>query len=129
MSTWTEDELDRIGRAGELHVAGLRADDTLRTLVIIWQVRVGDELYIRSVNGSDAAWFRGTQLRGLGRIESGGVSKDVVFTRDDAKDSEIDAAYRAKYGTGSAVRSITSPLAATTTLRVDPRGERGSRDD
>jgi len=121
MSTWAGNELDRIGTAGELRVAGRRADDSLRKLVIIWQVRVGDDIYVRSVNGPDAAWFRGTQIRGEGRIESGGVSKDVVFIRDDSRDTEIDAAYRAKYGTGSAVDHITSALATQTTLRVDPR--------
>ena len=121
MSTWTEDELSRIGRAGELRIAGLRSDGTLRNLVIIWQVRVGDDIYVRSVNGPDAAWFKGTQLRGEGRIESGGVGKDVTFTRDDSKDAEIDAAYRSKYGNGSPVQRITSALATGTTLRVEPR--------
>lgn len=121
MSTWTDEELDRIGDASELRIAGRREDDTLRKLVIIWQVRVGDDIYVRSVNGQDAAWFRGTQVRGEGHIESGGISKDVVFTRDDSKDAEVDAAYRAKYGTGSPVRSITSPTATSTTIRVEPR--------
>jgi hypothetical protein len=120
MAAWTADELSAIGRAGELRIAGRRADDSLRKLVIIWQVRVGDDIYVRSVNGPDAAWFRGTQLRGEGRIESGGVTKDVTFTRDDSKDVEINAAYWAKYGTGSAVRAINSALATSTTLRVDP---------
>ncbi len=121
MTAWTADELDKIGRAGELRIAGRRADDSLRKLVIIWQVRVGDDIYVRSVNGPDAAWFRGTQARGEGRIESGGISKDVVFTRDDTQDAEIDDAYSAKYGTGSSVRAITSTLASSTTLRLDPR--------
>jgi len=120
MTDWTDDELDRIGRADELRVAGRRSDGTLRRLVIIWQVRVDDSVYIRSVNGPDAAWFRGTQVLGEGRIESGGVAKDVVFTRDDSVDDRIDEAYRRKYGSGSAVRSITSALASSTTLRVDP---------
>ena len=121
MSNWTPDELDRIGNAEELRIAGRLADGSLRKLVIIWQVRVGDDIYVRSVNGPDAAWFRGTQIRGEGRIESGGVSKDVVFTRDDSQDAEIDAAYRAKYGTGSPVIAIISPTATSTTMRVDPR--------
>ncbi|TXN28345.1 DUF2255 family protein [Lacisediminihabitans profunda] len=121
MSGWTADELSRIGKAGELRIAGRRADGTLRTLVIIWQVRVGDDIYVRSVNGPGAAWYRGTQELGEGHIESGGISKDVTFTSDDSKDAEIDAAYRAKYGNGSPVRAITSATATSTTLRVDPR--------
>jgi hypothetical protein len=120
MTTWTNDELTRIGDADELRIAGCRADGTLRKLVIIWQVRVGDELYVRSVNGPDAAWFRGTQLTGEGRIESGGVAKDVVFIRDDTVDAEVDAAYRAKYGSSIHVDAITNALATSTTLRVEP---------
>jgi hypothetical protein len=120
MSAWTEDELSRIGKASELQIAGRRTDDSLRKLVVIWQVRVGDDIYVRSVNGPDAAWFKGTQIRGEGHIESAGVGKDVVFTRDTSKDAEIDIAYRSKYGTGSSVQSITSQIATSTTLRVDP---------
>ncbi|OZF25795.1 hypothetical protein CH296_26780 [Rhodococcus sp. 14-2496-1d] len=121
MTEWKSAELDAVGRAGELRIAGRRKDGTLRKLIIIWAVRVNDSLYVRSVNGPDAAWFRGTQSAGEGRIESGGVTKDVMFVRDDSVDEEIDAAYRRKYGSGSAVRAITSDLAISTTLRVDPK--------
>jgi hypothetical protein len=120
MSDWNEDELHRVADAGEMRIAGRRADGILRRPVIIWHVRVDDSLYVRSVRGPDAAWFRGTQIRGEGHIDSGGVSKDVTFIRDDTKDAEIDQAYSAKYGTGSAVRSITSATATSTTLRVEP---------
>ena len=58
-SGWTTDQLDRIGDAQELRIAGRRRDGSLRKPVIVWMVRVGDDLYTRSVNGSDAAWFRG----------------------------------------------------------------------
>jgi len=47
--------------------------------VIIWVVRDGDELYVRSANGRDSAWFRGVQVRHEGRIWAGGVEKDVTF--------------------------------------------------
>ena len=49
MSTWTENALARIGAAGELRIAGTRADGTLRNPVIIWGVRVGNEFFVRSV--------------------------------------------------------------------------------
>ena len=117
---WTTDELVRVGRAGELRVAGRKRDGSLRKLVIIWSVRVGDSIYIRSVNGPDAAWFRGTRIRNEGRIVAGGVTKDVAFSRVDDLNDDIDAAYRHKYGDGSAVRAITSDTASSTTLRVDP---------
>lgn len=121
MATWSDDDLERIGRAGEWRVAGRRQDGTLRKLVIIWGVRVGDSLYVRSVNGPDAGWFRGTQVLGEGQIEVDGVPYEVSFVPDAERSDEIDDAYRRKYGTGSSVRAINAAKAAATTLRVDPR--------
>ena len=46
MTTWTSTELNRIGKAEELQIASLRRDGTLRKPVIIWAVRVGDDLYM-----------------------------------------------------------------------------------
>jgi len=120
MKAWTEAELDAIDRADELRVAGERADGSLRKLVVVWQVRVGDDVYIRSVRGPSGGWYRGVRDQDRGRIESGGVTKDVAFERDSSHDAEIDAAYRAKYGRGSSVDAITTPTAKETTLRVSP---------
>jgi hypothetical protein len=121
MATWSDDELEHIGRAGEWRVAGRRRDGTFRKLVIIWGVRVGDALYVRSVNGPDAAWFRGTQVLGEGQIEVDGVFHDVTFVPEAALGDDIGDAYRRKYGSGSSVRAINAATAAGTTLRVDPR--------
>lgn len=121
MSAWTADEIARLARTDELDIAGRRGDGSLRRPVIIWMVTLGTELYVRSVNGADASWFRGTQVSGLGHISAGGVEKDVAFTRVTELDDELDAAYHAKYSRwSSAVARITSATARTTTLRVDP---------
>lgn len=50
------------------------------------------------------------------------MTKDVTFVRDADRGAEVDAAYRAKYGSGSSVQYITAPAAAAPTLRVVPRG-------
>src|SRR5881409_2722702 len=98
MTGWTSDELTKIGAADELEIASLRRDDTLRDPTTIWVVRLGDDLYVRSVNGRTAAWFRGTQVHHEGRISAGGVEMDVTFVdADRGLDDEIDAAYRTKY--------------------------------
>jgi hypothetical protein len=125
MTTWTSDELNKIGTAEELRIASLRPDGTLRNPVIIWVVRHGDDLYVRSVNGRTAAWFRGIQARHEGRIWAGGVQKDVTFVEeaDPTLNDQIDAAYRTKYRRYAAniISSINSPAAGAATLRLVPR--------
>jgi hypothetical protein len=124
MTTWTNDELNRIGNAEELQIASLRADNTLHKPVIIWVVRTGDELYVRSVNGRTSAWFRGVQTRHEGHIQAGGVEKDVTFVEQDDSELEkqLDAAYSAKYKRyPSSVDHINSAAARTATIKLVPR--------
>jgi hypothetical protein len=124
MTAWTKDELTRIGNTEEVQVATRRRDDTLRKPVTVWVVPHGDSLYVRSVGGPGAAWFRGTQERHEGRIRAGGVEKDVTFT--DAVhdlDDEIDAAYRTKYRryAGRILNSVLTPQARSATIKLVPR--------
>jgi hypothetical protein len=121
--TWTPDELDRIDAEDELQIAARRRDGSLRNQVIIWVVRDDDELYVRSVDGPDAAWYRATHARHAGRVSAGGVEKDVAFeAAGGALDDRLDAAYRSKYRRYSenTLRAITSPQARSTTLRLLP---------
>src|SRR5512136_3028936 len=82
MTAWTSEELNKIGMAEELKIAALRADGTLRKPVIIWVVRVGDDLYVRSAYGRSSAWFRGVLVRHQGQIRAGGVEREVTFAEE-----------------------------------------------
>lgn len=99
MASWTSDELRKIEKADELDLSSLRRDDTLRSPVTMWVVRVDDNLYVRAVRGRTGAWFRGVLTRHAGRVRSGGVAKEVLFIEelDSAVNAQIDAAYREKY--------------------------------
>ena len=125
MTTWTSDELNKIGKAEELEIASLRGDGSLRKPVTIWVVRLGDDLYVRSVNGRTSAWFRGVQTRHEGHIRAGGVDKDVTFMEepDPNINEQIDAAYRTKYRryAASIISHITSPEARSATIKLAPR--------
>ena len=44
MTTWTREELDKVGATEELALAPLQGDGTQRKPVTIWVVRVGGEL-------------------------------------------------------------------------------------
>jgi hypothetical protein len=120
MTSWNAQDLAAIDADGELRVAADRPDGTVRASRIVWHVVVDGSLYIRSVRGTDGAWYRGVQRTGTGVIDAGGVHATVAFVRDDTHDDAIDAAYHAKYGNGTAVEHITSPTARATTLRVEP---------
>ena len=127
MCTWNPDELNQIAETDEMYIAARRRDGTDRKPVIVWMVRLGDDVYTRSVNGPEAAWFRGTRARREGHISFGGLDKHVMFVDIDADDpinDELDSAYRSKYRryTGP-VTSITSPLARSTTLKLVPQQE------
>jgi hypothetical protein len=122
MSGWTADELNQFDDTDAMHIAGRRGDGSLRTPVIVWMVRLGEDLYTRSVNGSDAAWFRGTRHTREGHISVGGIDKDVTFVdvaTDDPINADLDEAYGSKYRRYSGpVASITSSMARATTLKL-----------
>ena len=100
---FTPDELERVGGAEELRVSSVRPD------------------------GTDNPWFRRAVASGIGRIQAGGVDRDVSFTRIDADDAvvqqAVDAAYHAKYDShGPAiVGTVVGPVSHEATLRLDPR--------
>jgi hypothetical protein len=124
MTAWTTDELDEIEAADELELASLRPDGGLRNPTTIWVVRLGDDLYVRSVNGRASGWFRATQVRHEGRIRAGGVEKNVIFV-DGGGDvaDRIDDAYRTKYRRYSdgVVGTTITPEARAATLNLVPR--------
>lgn len=134
MTGWSPAELDAIDRTGEVDIATRRSDGTLRPARIVWIVRhrdaSSDAVYVRSVNGTTAAWYRGVQARHEGKLTAGRSQRDVMFVEagehvgDGTElDDALDAAYRAKYGRGPAVDHITAATARATTLWVIPARE------
>ncbi len=124
MTAWTTDELDKIDAADELEIASVRPDGTLRSPKTIWVVRVGDDLYVRSVNGRTSGWFGGTQVRHEGRIRAGGVEKDVTFVDVDVDVADrVDHAYHTKYRryAASIVDHTVTVEARSATLKLVPR--------
>jgi hypothetical protein len=123
MSGWTDEELEQIAKAEELQLASAKSDGALRKPVTIWVVRLGDDVYVRSVYGRSSHWFRGTEDRHEGHIRADGVDKDVRFMAagDDVND-EIDAAYRTKYQRydASIVDPLFTPEARAATLELVP---------
>ncbi|MCX5042679.1 DUF2255 family protein [Aldersonia sp. NBC_00410] len=123
---WPALEHATIAATGEWQIATARPDDTVRKSVIVWGVTDGDHVYVRSVNGIDALWFRHAHDRMHGELTAGTAHRGVEFVDIPADDSalqtRLDAAYRTKYrGSTSAVERITSPAARAATLQLLPR--------
>jgi hypothetical protein len=121
--TWTEADLGAAGTAVEWQIASRRADGSLRPWVIIWGVRSGDELYVRSAYGSDNPWYRRALVSGSGRIRAGSLERDVTFAdAEPVAHADIDAAYHAKYDHygASIVDTVVGPGAREVTLRLVP---------
>ncbi|MFG2075330.1 hypothetical protein SAMN05421874_12083 [Nonomuraea maritima] len=125
MPTWTSDEINRISTADELEVAPLGGDGARLRPVPIWVVRHDDGLYVRSYKGTDGRWYRAALTSSQGRIQAGGVDRDVTFVAetDPELNEQIDAAYRSKYHRygQNYVEAMVSSDARTTTLRLLPR--------
>jgi len=122
-TAWMSDELSKIGAAEELQIAPLRQDGSLRKPVTIWVVRHGDDLFVRSVNGRTAAWFRGAQVRHEAHVRAGDVDKDVVLVETNDLNDAIDTAYRTKYSryATNILNSDLTPQARAATLKLVPR--------
>jgi hypothetical protein len=125
MDAWTSDELEAIGTSEELRIASLQADGSLSRSTIIWVVRLGDDLYVRSYLGRGSNWFRRVQARHEGHIQAGGIDKDVTLVEvaDASINDELDAQYRAKYShhSQSVVESVMTPDARSASIKLVPR--------
>ncbi|KAB8140067.1 DUF2255 family protein [Chloroflexia bacterium SDU3-3] len=124
-SQWTLDDLQQIGAAVEIEIAGERGDGTLRKPVIIWVVRAKDGLYVRSYKGEGAAWFRGAKVRHQGKIWAGGQQHAATFVEvsDPQINDLVDEAYRGKYRRYGPqyIDAMTTPAVRATTLQIMPR--------
>lgn len=123
MASWTDEELRRIDQATELRISSRRQDGTDRPWVTIWVTTLDDAVYVRSANGPDAGWFPWALRSGVGRIDAGGVTKDVrLELADPAVREQLDHKLHLKYdryGPGP-IGAITGPDVLKTTLRITP---------
>jgi hypothetical protein len=123
VAAWTDDELNRFGRAEEIDISPRRPDGSLRAAVPVWVVRHGDRLFIRSaVKGRNARWYRTVEQTHEGSVAARRTARDVRFTAADrALDEALDGEYRRKYGRyGSIVDSCLTPEARATTVEITP---------
>jgi hypothetical protein len=117
MTTWTPEDLALLTGAESLV---LTAGDDDHPGVEIGMVLVGGELYVRAYRGVRSSWYQAAHKHSHGQIRVGAVARDVLLeTRDTRPASEIDAAYRNKYGQAAGALAARAEAHAAT-IRIDP---------
>jgi hypothetical protein len=117
---WSREELTGLADTQLIRVAGARHDGGLGPFVTVGPVLLGDEVVIRSLNGTGGAWYRAAIASGRGEVEVARTRVRVAFLPDLGREVEVDRALRARYGNDSGVRRMTSSPAREATLRVLP---------
>jgi len=119
--TFAETDLSAIAGAEEVRIETRAADGTVHT-TIIWIVEHDGQLYIRSVNGPGARWFReataDTSIALL--VEGRRYPAHVVPATDPASIEACSAGLRAKYKADYSLGSMLQDDTLPTTLRVVP---------
>jgi hypothetical protein len=123
MTVWTQDELQKIAEADDLHISPFRADGTTYgTPIWIWSVAVDGNLYVRAYNGQSSRWYQAAMRQKAGRVLAGGLTKEVAFEPVDADMSDrIDEAYRVKYRGSPYLTPMIGAHARAATMRIIPR--------
>lgn len=119
--TFEEGDLTAIARAEEVRIETRAADGTTHR-TIIWIVEHDGQLYIRSVNGPGARWFREATADTAIALLVGEQRREahVVPATDPASIDACSAGLKAKYKGDHSLASMLEAKTLPTTLRVVP---------
>jgi hypothetical protein len=126
--TFSQDDLAALAAEEEIRIeTRSAAGETHRT--IIWVVVADGVVYVRSVNGETARWYREALADPAVVIHVGGrrrstaapraIPARVVPASDPASVEACGAGFRAKYATDPALRTMLREHTLPTTLRVE----------
>lgn len=120
MASFTDQEIEQIASADDLHISPLREDGvTPGTPTWIWSVVVHGGLYVRAYNGVKSRWYKAARSRGKGRVTVAGLTRDVTFEPVDGPINDaIDEAYRRKYATSPYLTAMIGARAKAATVRI-----------
>jgi hypothetical protein len=89
----------------------------------VWPVVVDEGLYVRSYLGVTTGWYRGVVANPHQAIVLDDSDRDVLFefvSRTDPVNTDIDAAFLAKYEKYDYRDAMVEPAAIDATLRILP---------
>lgn len=117
--------LDYFTRTSTIHIATeLKAGGEVVTP--IWAVVVDGVPYMRSGYGATSKWYRRVRRTHHATFVDGRhrYPATVEPVTDEATKAKVDAAYRAKYGSGPSVDDVVAPNVRDFTLRIDLEEQR-----
>lgn len=119
--TFADADLSAVAQAEEVRIETRAADGTVHR-TIIWIVEQDGQLYIRSVNGPEARWFReATADTAIGlHVDGRRIDARVVPATDPASIEACSAGLRTKYQGDHSLGSMLEAHTLPTTLRVVP---------
>lgn len=126
MTSWSKDDLRKIGEGDDLHIAPFREDGkTYGTPTWVWSVVIDDALYVRGYNGQNSRWYQAAVRQKAGQIIAAGMTKEVTFEGVDGPvNDRIDDAYRARYRGSPYLSPMIGARARAATVRIMPHETR-----
>jgi len=98
MSDWTPEELTEINRTEEVEVTPADANGGPLQSVVMWAVTNGNEVFVRSVRGRKARWWRRATASARGTFTAGSVTREVAFEPvGEIQNQAVTDAYNHKY--------------------------------
>ena len=119
--TFAADVVAAIAAADEIRIETSAPDGTVHR-TIIWIVTNGNDVYVRSVNGPEARWFREATATGDVALHVDGrrIPARVESAADADGIAACSAGLEAKYKGDYSLASMLEPDTLPTTLRVVP---------
>ncbi|MGP4021266.1 nitroreductase/quinone reductase family protein [Saccharopolyspora sp. 5N708] len=114
--------LEHLADVPEITIGFQRPDGSTGSTPI-WVVHVGDDLFVRSMNGPHGGWYRRLVARPDAEVRDKGHRHPVHAepVRDTTTLAEVTRAYGAKYEGSPYVRALLDENAEAATLRLVPR--------
>ena len=101
---------------------GFRRPDGSTGSTPVWVVQVGDDVFVRSVNGPAGGWYRRLRADPDGEVRDAGHVHPVHAepVSDETTIEAVTRAYASKYADSPYVQSVLNDRSAAATLRLQP---------
>jgi len=115
------DELALLADAEEIEIETARPDGPSHR-TIIWIMVDGDDVFVRSVNGAGARWYREATANPSVTIHAGtqALKAHTIAAPDPDSVARVNDALQRKYTGITGLREMLVPDIFETTLRVEP---------